>query len=714
MRRLQLLAAHLIAIAATALCMAAPAAAQSRLALLIANSAYQGAPALTTPETDKALIAQTLEAAGYDVTQYGDLTTQTIGGAFGAFIEKIKAAGPDAVVFVYFSGYAAQQNGDDYLVPVDAQITTADAVPNVTLPLSAVMKALTDVPSAARIIVLDAARDGGFGKAGGAPVADGLALTGVPPGVLLAYSAAPGVYQPEVGGTNSPYANALATVMRQPGLDIEQIFKGVRLQVNEATKGTQTPWMTSALNVEVKLFAAPAAGTTAAAAPPQMLAPALGVSNVAVPSKKRRRVTKAAMRRMPADEAYRVAVEQDDLRDYQWFVEAHPTYPLAQQIWDTIFGRREEILWRRALASGTPRAYWNYLARYPNGSHSYAARDWLNGRGEPLPAGYVPVPEPLPSGYYDEALGLPDLVPDGFDSPAPVFFGGLGPEFVPAPSRFDQAPIQVIINPPPPTPTPLVHNLPLVTPCDMPGCNGGGLPPLPDENKAKTSGKQIINSADLDPTVQKKLADDARAAKEKADQIAKAEAAKQAALGPTPPLTLPSPTTRQSVLNPAGAGTHSADAAACLNKSTADMKGMTDQQLKNCAGALIRDFKRNQANGGNPAVPVVSQPNSQTVLPTPIKPGPQPGKQAVLPTPAQPAMDAAACRNMSKADMKGMTDQQLKNCAGALIRDFKRNQAGKTASPNQNATANASNPSLSQVSTPNGSGRAVVYDPPTD
>ena len=208
----------------------------------------------------------------------------------------------------------------------------------------------------------------------------------------------------------------------------------------------QTPWMTSALNVEVKLFAAPAAEPVATAAPggaapapiaaaPTTLAPALGVSNIAVPPAKRRRVTKAAMRRMPADEAYRVAVEQDDLRDYQWFVEAHPDYPLAEQIWDTIFGRREEILWRRALASGTTRAYWNYLARYPNGSHAYAARNRLAARGAPVPVGYVPVPEALPPGYYDEALGLPDLMPDGFAAPAPVFFGGLAPEFVPAPRR---------------------------------------------------------------------------------------------------------------------------------------------------------------------------------------------------------------------------------------------------------------------------------------
>jgi hypothetical protein len=424
MRRIGVAAAS---IAVMALLSIAPAFAQSRVALVIANSAYQGAPPVATAAADAGLIATALQTAGFDVTPSADLTTQTLGAAIGSFLDKVTAAGPNGIVFVYFSGYAVQANSDDYLVPVDAQINTAAAAPEATLALSALTKALGDVPSAARIIVLDAARDGGFGKAGGQPVAPGLALTTVPPGFLLAYSAAPDTYAPEVSGANSPYAAALATLMGQPGLDIEQIFKGVRVQVNQATTGLQTPWTSSALTGEVKLVAAPAA----AAAPPKTLAPALGVSGIAVPSPKRRRITKTAMQRMSADEAYRLAIEEDSLRDYQWFVETHPEYSLSGQVWGIINNRREGILWRRTLKLGSTRAYWNYLNRYPNGAHAYLARSWLDARGEPLPSGYVAQPLPLPPGYYDEAIGLPDLVPDGFARPADVFYGSPDAVFVP-------------------------------------------------------------------------------------------------------------------------------------------------------------------------------------------------------------------------------------------------------------------------------------------
>jgi hypothetical protein len=119
-----------------------------------------------------------------------------------------------------------------------------------------------------------------------------------------------------------------------------------------------------------------------------------------------------------------------------------------------------------------------------------------------------------------------------------------------------------------------------------------------------------------------------------------------------------------------------ADAARCRNASKADMKGMTDQQLKNCLGALVVDFKRNQANGHDT--------NTQAGLPNRPLPGP-------VPNPSQPEADAARCRNASKADMKGMTDQQLKNCVGTLVGDFKRSQANGQKTNAQGATAQGAN-----------------------
>src|SRR5579872_2812017 len=118
MRRLALVLASLALLIASIV----PGIAQSRIALVIANSAYQDAPALNTTIADATLVAATLQAAGYDVTGLTNVGKDDIGSVIGQFRDKLAAAGPDAIAFLYFAGYGAQLNGDDYLVPVDAQI----------------------------------------------------------------------------------------------------------------------------------------------------------------------------------------------------------------------------------------------------------------------------------------------------------------------------------------------------------------------------------------------------------------------------------------------------------------------------------------------------------------------------------------------------------------------------------------------------------------
>jgi hypothetical protein len=426
----------------------APAAAQSRVALIIGNSAYTAAPPLRTTTADADLVASSLQAAGFDIVRANDVTTTNFGDTIAAFVAKITAGGPNTVAFVYFAGYGVQYDGDSYLVPVDATIAHPDDVPNVTMSLTAIEQALAQVPSAARIIVLDAARDGGFANGDANPIAPGLALVGVPPGFLIAYPAAPGgdICACAEDQPNSPYASSLATLLRQPGLEIGQIFDGVRLQINQASGGAQVPWMVSALGVEVRFFQATAEA-------PKTFLPALGLPDLPVPPLEPVRWTMERYRALSADEAYRIAIERDSLETYQWFVEAFPTYPLAGQIWQIINWRRESILWHRAMVMGTVAAYWNYLDAYPDGRYVRSARYWLELRHAPLvPQGYVPVVLELPPGYVDEAIGLPIVVERG--RPVPIFFGNVQPVYIAEVPRWTPRRVAIVVRPLPAPPPP--------------------------------------------------------------------------------------------------------------------------------------------------------------------------------------------------------------------------------------------------------------------
>jgi uncharacterized caspase-like protein len=242
----------------------APASAQTNVALVIGNSAYQNAKPLSTAIADASAVAETMRGAGYDVIVSTDIRQRDIGEVMRTFLDKVAAAGGNAVAFFYYTGYAAQFRGVNYLVPIDAPIGSASDIPAQSLRLGEFVEALTKTPAAARIIVLDASYSHGFDH-GATDVPPGLAVMVPPPGMAIASAAAPRQIAAAGSGTHSLYTQTLLTLMRQRGLELDQIFKAARFQVHQATAGKQTPWMTSALMVDLTLFPNPNAAPQAAA-----------------------------------------------------------------------------------------------------------------------------------------------------------------------------------------------------------------------------------------------------------------------------------------------------------------------------------------------------------------------------------------------------------------------------------------------------------------
>src|SRR5262249_27235051 len=94
-----------------------PAGAQApapRVALVIGDAAYQSANGIATAAADATIVAETMRTAGYDVTELHDLVAADFGQQIRTFLDKVYAAGPEAVAFVYFGGYGAQFDGENY------------------------------------------------------------------------------------------------------------------------------------------------------------------------------------------------------------------------------------------------------------------------------------------------------------------------------------------------------------------------------------------------------------------------------------------------------------------------------------------------------------------------------------------------------------------------------------------------------------------------
>ena len=135
------------------------ALAESRVALVIGESAYHVVTPLPNPANDAKAMSQLLRDAGFEVTSAADLSQKEMNEQVGDFAAKIAAKGPDTVALVFYAGHGMQIDGENYLVPVDVDPKRETDIPLQAVRLNDVLNTLNSVPSKMRILLLDACRN---------------------------------------------------------------------------------------------------------------------------------------------------------------------------------------------------------------------------------------------------------------------------------------------------------------------------------------------------------------------------------------------------------------------------------------------------------------------------------------------------------------------------------------------------------------------------
>lgn len=246
--------------------------AENRLALVIGNNAYEGLERLKNPANDARLLARALRDAGFDVVERTDADEKTMKQAIQELGRRIEQAGRDTVSLFYYAGHGVQVNGINYLVPIKARLQRQGDVEIEAVDAELVLRQMEEAGSRVNIVILDACRNNPLPR-GLRSLTRGLASVQAPQGSLIAYSTAPGSVSVDGEGDNSPYTQALAKALGQPGLAAEEVFRQVRVRVLDATRGQQVPWESSSLT-SAFYFRAPPTGGATASPPPQDMAKA--------------------------------------------------------------------------------------------------------------------------------------------------------------------------------------------------------------------------------------------------------------------------------------------------------------------------------------------------------------------------------------------------------------------------------------------------------
>jgi hypothetical protein len=223
----------------------------SRLALVIGNGAYPDSP-LTNPVNDGRAMSALIGQAGFTVSSLQDATRADMITAIQRFGDAVRRPETRQVIF-YYAGHGAQLDWRNYLLPVDADVNSAEEIKQRCIDLGQLLGEFGAAKDKTFVVILDACRNNPFGRTY-RPQQQGLSQFDAPTGSLLAYATAPGQVASDGAGKNGLYTENLLREFSRQGTRIEDALKRVRLNVRLASHGLQIPWETTSLETDVYLF----------------------------------------------------------------------------------------------------------------------------------------------------------------------------------------------------------------------------------------------------------------------------------------------------------------------------------------------------------------------------------------------------------------------------------------------------------------------------
>lgn len=194
-----------------------------RKALVIGNGAYREG-GLNNPVNDANAVSKALRDLGFDVSYRTNLNLRSMDEEIEQFSQELTEGG---VGVFYYAGHGVQVKGDNYLIPLEAQLKREKDVKYDAYPLGKVINAMEAAKTRINILIIDACRDNPFYRRWRSPIRGlttvrGLEDVEATQGWVIAFATSPGeVAEDGEESSHSPFTYHLLRHLKTPNEDID-------------------------------------------------------------------------------------------------------------------------------------------------------------------------------------------------------------------------------------------------------------------------------------------------------------------------------------------------------------------------------------------------------------------------------------------------------------------------------------------------------------
>jgi len=210
-----------------------------KFALVIGNSAYTGITQLNNPVNDAGDIANVLEGFGFTVEKVLNGSLEQMENAIMQMKNRLSIS-KDSMGFLFYAGHGVQSNGENYLLPVDSNIPGESYLRQRAVSVHTMLDELNNAGNLLNIVILDACRDNPYSwrRSG----SRGLAVVGNQPAdSIVVYATSAGSTADDGQGRNGLFTEHLLNNMKDPGVDVNEIFRRTMGDVARASDNRQRP-----------------------------------------------------------------------------------------------------------------------------------------------------------------------------------------------------------------------------------------------------------------------------------------------------------------------------------------------------------------------------------------------------------------------------------------------------------------------------------------